>query len=48
MSYDIGEKPGKGTYMDALGHTVTLNDSDDVLLLADRSPPAARRPSRTG
>jgi hypothetical protein len=31
MSYDIGEKPGKGTYVDAYGHKVTLDDSTDVL-----------------
>jgi hypothetical protein len=31
MSYDIGEKPGKGTYSDAYGHTVTLDDNSDVL-----------------
>lgn len=31
MSYDIGEKPGKGTYQDAYGHQVTLDDASDVL-----------------
>ncbi len=31
MAYDIGEKPGKGTYQDAYGHTVTLDDDSDVL-----------------
>jgi len=31
VSYDIGEKPGKGTYRDAYGHTVTLDDDSDVL-----------------
>lgn len=31
MSYDIGEKPGKGTYRDAFGHRVTLDDASDVL-----------------
>lgn len=36
MSYDIGEKPGKGTYRDAYGHTVTLDDNDDAL------PPCAK------
>lgn len=29
--YDIGEKPGKGTYMCPRGHTVTLDDASDVL-----------------
>jgi hypothetical protein len=31
MAYDIGEKPGKGTYRDEYGHEVTLDDSTDVL-----------------
>lgn len=31
MAYDIGEKPGKGTYQDAKGHRVTLDDNSDVL-----------------
>lgn len=29
--YDIGEKPGKGTYVDSYGHRVTLDDDDDAL-----------------
>jgi hypothetical protein len=31
MAYDIGEKPGKGTYADQFGHTVTLDDATDTL-----------------
>ena len=31
MSHDIGEKPGKGTYQDAYGHQVTLDDDSDAL-----------------
>lgn len=31
MAYDIGEKPGKGTYQDGKGHTVTLDDATDTL-----------------
>lgn len=31
MSYDIGEKPGKGTYRCQYGHTVTLDDASDAL-----------------
>lgn len=31
MAYDIGEKPGKGTYQDEYGHRVTLDDASDVL-----------------
>jgi hypothetical protein len=29
--YDIGEKPGKGTYQDAYGHKVVLDDDTDAL-----------------
>jgi len=29
--YDIGEKPGKGTYQDAFGHRVTLDQDSDAL-----------------
>lgn len=31
MSHSIGEKPGKGTYRDDYGHTITLDSSDDAL-----------------
>jgi hypothetical protein len=31
MTYDIGDKPGIGTYMDAFGHTVHLDDASDAL-----------------
>ncbi|MCW5872245.1 MAG: hypothetical protein KIS61_33650 [Candidatus Eremiobacteraeota bacterium] len=36
MAYNIGEKPGKGTYRCNNGHTVTLNDDTDAL------PPCAK------
>jgi len=29
--YDIGEKPGKGTYQDAAGHRVVLDQDSDAL-----------------
>lgn len=31
MAYDIGEKPGKGTYRDGKGHEVRLDDNSDRL-----------------
>lgn len=31
MSYDFGEKPGKGTYRKAHGHTANLDVNDDPL-----------------
>ena len=34
--YDIGEKPGKGTYRDGYGHLVRLDDDSDAL------PPCAQ------
>jgi len=29
--YDIGEKPGTGVYQCPRGHTIRLDDADDVL-----------------
>lgn len=31
MSYDIGEKPGKGTYQCQFDHTVVLDQNSDAL-----------------
>ncbi len=36
MLHDIGEKPGKGTYLCQFGHTVVLDQDSDAL------PPCAR------